>query len=111
MCWAGGLGAALVGPQLNKLMADAYVIPFLGTYLTVVALNILGTGLFFFLRFGTASDTTHATALSPPRSRRQILSDPTLIVDNDLRYGRLCADDAGDDIHPPRRCRLRVCEW
>jgi len=47
---AGGLLSAIVGPQLVKVTAEAMVIPFLGSYLTVVALNLLGVGLFAALK-------------------------------------------------------------
>ena len=43
---AGGLLSAVVGPQLVKVTAEAMVVPFLGTYLAVVALNLAGIGLF-----------------------------------------------------------------
>lgn len=46
---AGGLLAALVGPQLVKLTSQSYVIPFLGTYFAVIALNIIGSAVFLFL--------------------------------------------------------------
>ncbi|MBJ3763508.1 MFS transporter [Maribius pontilimi] len=46
---AGGLLSALIGPQLVKLTADAMVVPFLGTYLAVIVVNVLGAGLFVFL--------------------------------------------------------------
>ena len=45
---AGGLLAALVGPQMVKITADAMVVPFAGTYLAVVAVNLFG-GLTFLL--------------------------------------------------------------
>lgn len=46
---AGGLAAAIVGPQLVKLTAETYVIPFLGTYVVIIALNLVGSLLFLFL--------------------------------------------------------------
>jgi MFS family permease len=46
---AGGLASAIIGPQLVKLTADAYVIPFLGTYIAVIAINVIGVFLFLFL--------------------------------------------------------------
>ncbi len=46
---AGGLLSAVFGPQLVKLTADAMAVPFLGAYLTVIALNIVGSVLFFAL--------------------------------------------------------------
>src|SRR6056297_1588669 len=39
---AGGLLSAIIGPQLVKLTSQAMVIPFLGTYLAVIALNLVG---------------------------------------------------------------------
>ena len=46
---AGGLAAAILGPQLVKFTSDAFVVPFLGTYLGVVAVNIVGVVLFGLL--------------------------------------------------------------
>ncbi|ETX30707.1 MFS transporter [Roseivivax isoporae] len=46
---AGGLASALIGPQLVKVTADAFVAPFLGTYAAVIGVNLVGALLFFFL--------------------------------------------------------------
>lgn len=46
---AGGLLAAIIGPQLNKLLMDAYTVMFLGTYVAVVFINLFGLVLFAFL--------------------------------------------------------------
>lgn len=46
---AGGLAAAILGPQLVKFTHDAYVIPFIGTYAAIILLNIVGSLLFFGL--------------------------------------------------------------
>ncbi|WP_417606776.1 MFS transporter [Primorskyibacter flagellatus] len=46
---AGGLASAVIGPQLVKLTSDSFVIPFLGTYLAVIGVNVLGSLLFLFL--------------------------------------------------------------
>lgn len=46
---AGGLASAIIGPQLVKLTSDSFVIPFLGTYLAVIGVNVLGSLLFLFL--------------------------------------------------------------
>ncbi|GGH17807.1 Predicted arabinose efflux permease, MFS family [Cribrihabitans marinus] len=46
---AGGLAAAVIGPQLVKATSQAFVIPFLGTYLAIIALNVVGSSLFLFL--------------------------------------------------------------
>ena len=46
---AGGLLSAVIGPQVVKLTSDAVVVPFLGTYVAAIALNLVGMGLFAFL--------------------------------------------------------------
>ncbi|SER96695.1 Predicted arabinose efflux permease, MFS family [Tranquillimonas rosea] len=46
---AGGLVSAVIGPQLVKLTSDAMVVPFLGTYLTVIGINAVGALLFLLL--------------------------------------------------------------
>ena len=45
---AGGLLAAIIGPQLVKATSQAFVIPFLGTYMAVIAINVIGSLLFVF---------------------------------------------------------------
>lgn len=79
---AGGLLAAIIGPQLNKLVQDAYVVPFVGTYLTVAALNLVGMLLFLALDLprGTRSEPKPATAPAKGRSRGELLRDPRIVV-------------------------------
>jgi MFS family permease len=75
---AGGLISAILGPQLVKLTADIFVIPFLGTYLAAIALNACGVFLFLFL---DAPKPPPQTADAPVgRSRWQLLSDPVILV-------------------------------
>jgi MFS family permease len=75
---AGGLLSAVVGPQLVKLTADAMVIPYLGTYLTVIALNSLGVFLFAFLH---APVPAPIVAGAPQgRSRMELLATPRIAV-------------------------------
>lgn len=75
---AGGLVAAILGPQLVKLTADAYVVPFVGTYITVLAINLLGSVLFLFLKIPTPVaphiDAPHG------RSRLELLKTPRIAV-------------------------------
>lgn len=40
---AGGLVAAIIGPQLVKSTADAFIIPFAATFLGIMALNFIGS--------------------------------------------------------------------
>ena len=78
---AGGLISALIGPQLNKLVQDALVVPFLGTYLAVAGINLVGMSLFFFLDLpkGTRGQPQVLHAI-PPRTRGQLLRDPRIVV-------------------------------
>ncbi len=75
---AGGLLSALIGPQLVKFTSDATVVPFLGTYLSVVLINLIGVSLFFFLDVpppkAPSADAPQA------RSRRELLRDPKIVV-------------------------------
>lgn len=78
---AGGLLSALIGPQLNKLVQDSLVVPFLGTYLAVAAINLFGLLLFFGLDLpkGTRGQPA-VVGDTPPRSRGQLLRDPRILV-------------------------------
>ena len=75
---AGGLLSAVIGPQVVKLTSDAVVVPFLGTYVAAIALNLVGMGLFAFL------DIPRPAAPRPGatggRSRMQLLRDPQIAV-------------------------------
>lgn len=75
---AGGLASALVGPQLAKLTTDAMAVTFLGTYLTIIALNIGGS--FLFLALDTPKPARKLAGGSGGRSLGQLLSDPTIVV-------------------------------
>lgn len=75
---AGGLFAAVIANILVKATAEALVIPFLATYLAVIALNLGGVWLFAFLniprpRPPAAGDPTG-------RSRMELLRDPRIAV-------------------------------
>lgn len=75
---AGGLLSAIVGPQLVKMTAEAMVVPFLGTYLAVIALNLVGVFLFAFLDIPKpAAPAADAPAL---RSRWEMLREPRIAV-------------------------------
>ena len=75
---AGGLFSAIVGWQLVKLTSQAMVVPFLGTYLAVIALNVLGVGLFALLRI--PKPLPPATGAPIGRSRAELLRTPTIAV-------------------------------
>lgn len=78
---AGGLLSAIVGPQLNKLVQDAFVVPFLGTYVAIAVLNLVGMLLFFWLDLPKGSRSEpKTTAAVKGRSRRELLRDPRVVV-------------------------------
>lgn len=75
---AGGLAAALIGPQLVKLTSQAFVIPFLGTYLTVIAVNVFGAALFLLLDIPKPPAPSDDSPKG--RSRLELLKTPVIAV-------------------------------
>lgn len=75
---AGGLLSAILGPQLASQTADYAAVPFLGTYVAVIVINVLGSSLFWFL------DIPKPPAISADnpagRSRWQMLKTPKILV-------------------------------
>ncbi len=75
---AGGLLSALIGPQLVKLTSDAMVVPFLGAYLTVIAINVVGSLLFLLIDI---PKPVAPSAESPKgRTRWQLITTPRIAV-------------------------------
>ena len=75
---AGGLLSAVFGPQLVSLTTDAMPVPFLATYLTVIALNIAGVALLSALDIPTPPKPTSTSAVG--RTRREMLQIPVIAV-------------------------------
>ena len=75
---AGGLVAAIIGPQLVKLTSDAFVIPFLGAYVAVIIINIVGSSLFFFLKIPTPTPPSEQTPAG--RTRWELITTPRILV-------------------------------
>ncbi|SEM82536.1 MFS transporter [Palleronia pelagia] len=75
---AGGLASALIGPQLVKLTADAMVVPFMGTYLAVIGVNLFGALLFFFLRIPRPPVPDENSPKG--RTRWELLTTPRIAV-------------------------------
>ncbi|MEM6587966.1 MAG: MFS transporter [Pseudomonadota bacterium] len=75
---AGGLASAVIGPQLVKVTAESMVVPFLGTYYAVIALNLLGALLFFFLDI--PKPPPPRTDTPKGRSRMELLRTPRIAV-------------------------------
>jgi MFS family permease len=75
---AGGLASAIIGPQLVKVTVDAMVIPFVGTYMAVIAVNIVGSLLFFFLDIPTPKPP--AADAPKGRTRWELITTPRILV-------------------------------
>lgn len=76
---AGGLLSAIIGPQLVKVTAESMVVPFLGTYLAVIALNIGGMTLFAGLDIPrTPPPDRNAPIVG--RTRGEMLREPVIAV-------------------------------
>jgi MFS family permease len=75
---AGGLLSAILGPQLVKMTAEAMVIPFMGTYLAVIGINIVGSLLFLALDIPKPKPPAFGAPLG--RTRRELLKDPVILV-------------------------------
>lgn len=75
---AGGLLSAVVGPQLVKVTAEAMVVPFLATYLAVMALNL--AGVFLFLLLDIPKPKPAAIGAATGRSRAELIRTPRIAV-------------------------------
>jgi len=75
---AGGLLSAVFGPQLVKLTAEAMVIPFLATYLAVMALNVVGVFLFLLLDIPKPRPVQQGAPTG--RSRAELIRTPRIAV-------------------------------
>ena len=75
---AGGLLSALLGPQLVKWTNDSFVITFFGTYLAMIALNVLGVFLFVGLDIPKPRPPQPGEARG--RSTAEMLRTPVIAV-------------------------------
>lgn len=75
---AGGLISAIIGPQLVKVTAESMIVPFMGTYLAVIGINVVGALLFLFINI----PTPEAPAEDAPqgRTRWELITTPRIAV-------------------------------
>lgn len=76
---AGGLLSAILGPQLVKATAESMAVPFLGTYLGVIGLNLVGVWLFALLKIQRPTPAVKG-APTIGRSRGELLREPVIAV-------------------------------
>ena len=75
---AGGLASAIIGPQLVKVTSQSMIIPFMGTYLAVVAVNLLGSLLFLFLDI--PKPPVPSEDAPKGRTRWELITTPRILV-------------------------------
>ncbi|KAJ56659.1 multidrug MFS transporter [Actibacterium mucosum KCTC 23349] len=75
---AGGLASAIIGPQLVKITADSFVVPFLGAYIAVVVINVVGALL--FLGLDIPKPAPEGTGYKRGRTRLELLKTPRIAV-------------------------------
>ena len=75
---AGGLLSAVIGPQLVKVTAEAMVVPFMGTYMAVIGLNVVGSALFLFLNIPKPPVPSEDAPRG--RTRMELLKTPRIAV-------------------------------
>ncbi|MCW1919381.1 MFS transporter [Rhodobacter sp. KR11] len=74
---AGGLVAAFTGKEIVSQTAEVMAVPFLGAYLTVIAMNLVFVWLFALLK---APPPQAHTGQAGGRTRWQLLADPRIRV-------------------------------
>ncbi|WP_224824767.1 MFS transporter [Cognatishimia sp. MH4019] len=75
---AGGLLAALIGPQLVKVTLDLTAVTFLGTYIVAILINLFGMLLFFLLDIPKPPKLEQDAPAG--RTRMELLKDPKILV-------------------------------
>jgi MFS family permease len=81
---AGGLMGAVLGPNLASVTRNWFAVPFLGAYLGLAVIAVIGLVVMAFIRFeqDTPSQATAKAAsnAAPARPLRQIMAQPLFIV-------------------------------
>jgi len=75
---AGGLLSAVIGPQLVKATSDMMAVTFLGSYLAVIVLNLVG--MFLFLALDIPKPRPPVAGAPLGRTRGELLRTPTIAV-------------------------------
>jgi cyanate permease len=75
---AGGLLSALIGPQLVKVTDGLTAVPFVGTYLVGMLINV--SAMWLFLLLDLPKPPPPPAGAGPRRSWRVLLADPVIAV-------------------------------
>lgn len=75
---AGGLAAAIIGPAIVRSTSDIGAVPFLGSYLAVIVVNLIGIVLFMFLDIPKPPPPQQGEDSGRPLS--ELLREPAIIV-------------------------------
>jgi MFS family permease len=75
---AGGLLSAVLGPQIVKVTDDFMAVPFLGTYLAVIGLNLVGVFLFAGLKIPLPTPPVAGAPLG--RTKAELIRTPVIAV-------------------------------
>ncbi|WP_294223130.1 MFS transporter [uncultured Shimia sp.] len=75
---AGGLLSAIIGPQLVKVTSDSMVVPFLGAYIAVIAINVIGSLLFLFIDI--PKPPVPSADAPKGRTRWELITSPRIAV-------------------------------
>ena len=103
---AGGLAAAVIGPQIVKVTTDIHLVPFLGTYLAVAVVNLIGSSTVLLLDIPKPSlETGNDGSI---RSYRQLIKSPRIVRRHNLCNGVLCADESCHDFNSAGGSWMRI---
>ncbi|MDB6178077.1 MFS transporter [Paracoccus sp. Z330] len=75
---AGGLASAIIGPAIVRATSDMTAVPFLASYVAVIAINLLGPVLFMFLDIPRPAATNSSHANGRPLAK--LLRSPEIAV-------------------------------
>lgn len=76
---AGGLAAAVIGPQMFKITENTLSVPFMGAYLAIVGLNMIGALVFIWLRLPPPTPKGSRGPYTG-RTRMELLRSPRISV-------------------------------
>jgi len=77
---AGGVFAAIVGPELGRLGGPLLAVEFTGSFLLLAVVSLLSAGLLLGLRIAAPAAAMTGTVVEPARPLRAIVSQPAYLI-------------------------------